>query len=101
MGQLEKGLEPLLLGVAEILHVIEGLPATEQGAYPDHQHIHQSVKLSPFDSWIRHLPKVCDEAGLGQGLFVPIWFRMHMHPTHLYTHTKSTRKYFSIPCSAF
>ena len=101
LAQFQEGLKPLLLGIAEILHVIEGLSATEQGANSDNQHIHQIVKLPPFDSWLRHLAKVRYEAGLGQCLFVPIFFRMQMHPTHLYTPAKSTRKYFSVPFSGF
>jgi hypothetical protein len=54
--------------MAEILHVIEALSATEQRANPDHQDIHQRVSPGSIDARIGQPFEVIDQAAGGAGL---------------------------------
>lgn len=63
VGQFEEGLEPLLLGDAEYLHVGEPLAAGERGAEPDDHDVDQTVLPGPFDTRIRQSPEAVYQTG--------------------------------------
>lgn len=55
---LQKCFEPVVLGVAEIFHVIEGLAATEQGVNRDEKNVDQVVILGAIDTRINDVYEV-------------------------------------------
>ena len=63
--QGQKGSEPLLLGLTEILHVVEGLARAEQCAEGDGQHVHQLAISGDIHSHIRQVFDVFDQTKFG------------------------------------
>ena len=57
VGQFQKRLEPFVLGVAEVLHVVEAFSPAQQRADPDDQHIDQTVFSGSRDARIGYLAK--------------------------------------------
>ena len=50
VAQREKCFEPVFLGLAEVLHVVEGFARAEQRADDDGQHVNQFVILRALDA---------------------------------------------------
>jgi hypothetical protein len=62
VAQGEKGFEPVLLGMAEVLHVIEGLPGAEQRANGDDQDVNQIVVFGAVDPGIGQVLEIGKQA---------------------------------------
>ena len=71
MAQREERLEPLALGVAEVLHVVEAFAAAKQGADGDDQKVDQIVILGPVDARVGQVLEVGDQT--------EFWMRVHPH----------------------
>lgn len=65
VAQREKGFEPVVLGVAEILHVVEGFAGAEQRADGDDQEVNQVVILGAMDARVGQVLEVFDQTELG------------------------------------
>ncbi len=63
--QVQEGSEPILLGPAEVLHVVEGFARAEQRADGDGQHVDQLVILRAIHSRVRQVFEVFFKLSLG------------------------------------
>jgi len=61
VAQGEKSLEPLPLGAAELLPVVEAFASAEQGADGDDQDIDQVVGLGAVDPRVNYIFKMFDK----------------------------------------
>ena len=66
VAQREKGFEPVMLGVAEVLHVVEALSTAQQGTQGDDEDVGQIVIAPALDTGIRQLFEVCEQAEFGR-----------------------------------
>ena len=84
--EVEKGFKPIKLGVAKVLHVVEGFACAQERADGDDQDIDQFMVASSVDTRIGHLRKVRQQTDFCQCCFTlgPI-IRMCLHPSYLYT----------------
>ena len=61
-GQLEQSLEPVVLGLAEFLHIHEAFRAAEQRADRDDEDVVQAMRLAALDARVWELTEVVAEA---------------------------------------
>ena len=72
--QLQKSFEPVVFGLAKILHVIEALAPAEQRADRDDQQIDEPVFLGARHARVRQILKVDDQTEFGMRTH-PVSFR--------------------------
>ena len=65
VAQWEKGFEPVLLGLAEILHVVEGLAGAEQRADRNDQNVNEVMILGAIDARIGQVFEMFDQTEFG------------------------------------
>ena len=83
LGQFEKSFEPVMLGLAKILHVIEAFAPAEQRADGDDEQIDQPVIPGALDARVGQILKMNDQTE----------FRMRTHPVSF---RQCAKKYQSI-----
>ena len=76
MARREKGFEPCLFGLAKVGHVVEAGAAAEQRAEGKDQHIDQVVIRAAWDTRVRQVLEMFDQAEL--------WMRLHPHSSEHY-----------------
>ena len=72
-GQFEKGFEPVLLGVAEVFHVVVALAAAQERADGDDQEVDEPVFPGAGDARVGQVLEVRDQT--------QFWMRAHPHPS--------------------
>ena len=81
--QWQEGGEPILFGLAEILHVIKRLAAAQQGANGDDQNVGEFVMPRAVDPGVRQFFEVVDQ---GELRLMRVW-----HPLQLCMYRNRTR----------